>query len=152
MAEPKSQDKFFQYNLKQEGFESFNWPTMENEFDEFKNSNSFLIGKMNNRSQLFGEFNPLSINPDTNNDPGTIPNPIETQNPMGDPNDQSGRVNSNFPLFNEKLLATGNPSGEVGINALKPPYSSLMINSMNMSKFQNYPMANNYYFPLNVKK
>lgn len=148
MTESKSQDKFLAYNLKQEGFDSFNWAPIENDFENFRNSNSFLIDKINNRGQLFGDFNPLSINPDLNNDPVAMTIPQENPGIVADQTDQNSRINSNYPLFNEKLLTTSNHASEVGINPMKPPYSSLVMNSVN--KLQSYPGPYNYSFPFNV--
>jgi hypothetical protein len=146
MTESKSQDKYFPYSLKQEGFDNFNWAPLENDMDELRNSNSFLLNKFNNRGQLFGDFNPLSINPDINNDPISLVNQTENQNMLNDQSDQSARTNSNYPLFNEKLLANSNTNSEVGINPMKT-YSSLLMTNIN--KMQNYPVPNNYYFPFN---
>jgi hypothetical protein len=149
MTESKSQDKYFPYPLKQEGFENFGWAPLENDMDDLRNSNSFLLNKFNNRSQLFGEFNPLSINPDINNDQISIANQSENQNILNDQNEQSVRTNSNYPLFNEKLLANSNTNSEVGMNPMKTYSSILMSNMNNINKMQTYPVPNNYYFPFN---
>lgn len=149
MTESKSQDKYFPYGVKHEGMDNFSWPQLENEFDEFKNSNSFLLSKFNTKNQLFTDFNPLSMNPDLNNDPASMMGQNENQNTMNDQTDPGARANTSFPLFNEKLLANPGSNNEVGINTMKAPYSNLMMGGLN--KLQTYPMQNNYYFPFTVK-
>ena len=152
MTESKSQDKYLSYPLKQEGFESnFNWTPMENDFEDFRNSNPYLIGKINNRGQLFENFNPLSMNPDLANEQLSLASQPNNPDIINDQTDQSARMNSNFPLFNEKLLASGNAASEVSINQMKSsPYTSLMMNNLNMSKLQNFQSPNNFYFPFSV--
>lgn len=148
MTESKSQDKFFPYGVKHEGLDNFNWAPLENDFDEFKNSNSFLLTKFNTKNQFFGDFNPLSMNPDLNNDPSSMMAQNENQNTMNDQTDPVARVNTSFPLFNDKLLANTGGNNEVGINSMKPPYSNLVMKGLN--NLQTYPMQNNYYFPFSV--
>ena len=148
MAESKSQDKFYNYGLKQEGFDNFNWPAIENEFDDLRNSNFSLFNKINNRGQVFPDFNQMPMNPDISTEQIPLTNPIENPIPTADQSDPTNRMNTNYPLFNEKLLSTSTNQSEVGINPMKAPYSSLVMNSIN--KLQNFAVPSNYYFPFNV--
>jgi len=150
MAESKSQDKYYNYGLKQEGFDNFNWPAIENEFDDLRNSNYSLFNKINNRGQIFNEFTQIPMNQDVNPEQLPLINPIENQTAPVDQSDPALRMNTNYPLFNEKLLSTSNNQSEVGINSMKAPYSSLVMSSIN--KLQNFTVPGNFYLPYNVNK
>jgi len=148
MTESKSQDKYYPYGLKHESFENFNWPPIEPEFDDFRSSNFALMNKMANRGQIFGDFGQTPLNPEAVNDQISLPPQSENQNPIIDQTDQTNRMHTNFPIFNEKLLSNNNNPSELGLNPMKNQYSSLVMNNIN--KLPPYALPNNYYFPFNV--
>lgn len=148
MTESKSQDKYYPYGLKHEGFENFNWPSIEPEFDDFRSSNFALMNKMANRGQIFGDFGQPQLNPEALNDQISLPPQSENQNPIIDQTDQANRMHTNYPIFNEKLLSNNNNPQELGLNPMKNQYSSLVMNNIN--KLPPYALPNNYYFPFNV--
>lgn len=145
MAESKSQDKFYP-GLKQEGFESFNWPNLDNEYDDYRSANPFLLGKMSNRNPMYSDYNPISMNPDVHNDLLPISNQLENQNSMSEQNDRSNRLNPSFPLFNEKVLNGVPNTADLGMNSIKQQYPGIVMNSID--KMPNYP-APNYFFQFN---
>jgi hypothetical protein len=147
MTESKSQDKYYPYGLKHEGFENFNWPSIEPEFDDFRNSNFALMNKMANRGQIFGDFGQNPMNPEALNDQISLPPQSENQNPIIDQTDQTNRMHTNYPIFNEKLLSNNNNPPELGLNPMKNQYQSLVMNNIN--KLPPYALPNNYYFPFN---
>ncbi len=150
MTESKSQDKYYPYGLKHEGFENFNWPSIEPEFDDFRSSNFALMNKMANRGQIFGDFGQPQLNPEALNDQISLPPQSENQNPIIDQTDQANRMHTNYPIFNEKLLSNNNNPQELSLNPMKNQYSSLVMNNIN--KLPPYALPNNYYFPFNVPK
>jgi len=147
MTESKSQDKYYPYGLKHEGFDTFNWPPVDPEFEDFRSNNFSLMNKMANRSQMFAEFSQPPINPEATNEQISLPPQTENQNPIIDQTDQANRMHTNYPLFNEKLLNNNNNPAELGLNPMKNQYSSLVMNNLN--KLQTYPVPNNFYFPFN---
>ena len=153
MTESKSQEKYFPYPLKQEGYENtFNWQPAEAEFDDFRNSSSHFMGRQPNRSQLFENFNPLSMNPDMAHEAVSMTNQSNNIDVINAQNDQSSRMNSSFPLFNEKILASNNAPSEINIGQLHPtqyPTLLLDLDTIGMNKVSNIP-RNNIYFPYSV--
>jgi hypothetical protein len=149
MTEHKSQDKLFPFPLKQEPFEALGWGPVDNEMDDFKNSNSFFMNKFQTKNQFFNDFNPLTLpNPELNNDTLSIFNPTLNPNIMNDPADQSIRNNSSFPIFNERLLVNSNNNPEINVNTMNKHYSLEVMNNMRQVQTFPNPMAN--YFPFAV--
>lgn len=147
MTEHKSQDKIFGYQLKQEPFEALGWPAMDNELDDFKNSNSIFVNKFGPKNQYYDGYNPLGIsNHELNNDPISIFNPNMNANLMNDPADQSIRNNSSFPLFNERLLVNSNNNPEISMNTMNKHYSLEVMNNMRQVQTFTNPMPSYFSF------
>ena len=148
MTEPKSQDKIFSFPLKQETYETYNWTSIENDLDDYKNSNSFVLSKFKPPTQLFNDFNPLTLNnQELNNESMSLFNQNMNQNFLNEPGDQSIRNNSTFPIFNDKLLVNSNANMEMNPSTINKYSLDVMNNFKQVQTFQQH-IAN--YFPFSV--